>query len=58
MTKITVTPLFESSSMRVRHFFWKLTSPTDSTSSIKRISASTLTATLKPRRACMPLEYW
>ena len=39
-----------------KHFCWKAASPTASTSSISRMSASTWIATEKARRTCMPDE--
>src|SRR5207253_584030 len=40
-----------------KHLCWKYSSPTASTSSTRRMSGSRCTATAKPRRMYMPLEY-
>ena len=39
-----------------KHFCWKAASPTASTSSISRMSASTWIITLNASRTCMPDE--
>ncbi len=43
--------------MRREHFSEKRASPTESASSMMRMSGSTLMATAKVSRAFMPLEY-
>jgi hypothetical protein len=42
--------------MRARHFSWKARSPTASTSSTSRMSASRCVATANPRRMAIPVE--
>ena len=56
VTKMIVLPAALSVSNCSKHFCWKAASPTASTSSISRMSASTWIATAKPRRTAMPEE--
>ena len=53
---MSVVPWRTTSSIRLRHFCWKLASPTDSTSSTNRMSGSRKAAMEKPSRICMPRE--
>ena len=55
-TKMIVRPSRWKPRTRSRHFCWKASSPTDSTSSTSRTSGSTLMATANPRRTYMPDE--
>ena len=56
VTSSTVAPLSRMRSNSSKHFCWKAASPTASTSSMSRISASTWIITEKARRTSMPEE--
>ena len=56
VTKSIVLPSSRSRWNSSKHFCWKAASPTASTSSISRTSASTWTATENASRTCMPEE--
>ena len=59
MSWVTNRIVLPSSFMRwktSKHFCWKEASPTASTSSIRRMSASTWIITEKASRTCMPEE--
>ena len=56
VTKRIVLPSSRSRLKTSKHFCWKPTSPTASTSSISRMSASTWTITEKASRTCIPDE--
>ena len=51
-----VVPARRSSYRCSRHFLWKASSPTAITSSMRRISGATCTATANPRRTYIPLD--
>jgi hypothetical protein len=56
LTKSTVLPAWATSPILPMHFRWKAASPTASTSSTTRISASRCAATANASRMYMPLE--
>ena len=53
---MSVVPRRTISSIRRRHFCWKLASPTDRTSSTSRMSGSKKAAMENPSRICIPRE--
>ena len=57
LTNRIVRPSRTTSPILPRHFFWKLASPTASTSSTIRISGSRWAATANASRTYMPLLY-
>ncbi len=56
VTKRIVLPSALSRRKTSKHFCWNEASPTASTSSMSRMSASTWLMTLNARRTCMPDE--
>ena len=56
LTRMIVRPSLRNSSIFSAHLRWNETSPTASTSSMSRISGSTLAAMAKPRRTVIPDE--
>ena len=56
VTSSTVRPSRRMRANSSKHFCWKAASPTASTSSIKRIDASTWIITANASRTIIPLE--